>query len=173
MTRPRETIFGVRLAEARAARGLEIEALAFHCHVSQSSIEQWIGDRCEPLLAYAYKVASALGYDVEDLADPALEGALVRRREDRQLPWTFGFKGSVCTTAFGPTLKAELAAREIQIKQFAMDIGVPRCAVTKWVSERLDYRAEPRLTSAMRAADELGLSLHGLCSGEIRARGPR
>lgn len=169
--RPRETVFGPRLVEAREARGWTIERFAHHCRVSVSTAESWLGDECEPLLAYAFKAACALGYDVEDLADPSLTGPLERRRADAPGAWTFGYKDAVGSTLFGATLRLVLIQRGRTFKDFALDVGVPRSAVTKWVSESDAVRSEPRLTSAMRAADELGLSLHGLCEGRIRQRG--
>lgn len=164
--RPRETAFGLSLDEVRRERGWTIERLALHCRVSQTSMESWISDGFEPLLGYAYKTACALGYDVEVLADPARTGPFERRRPDAPGEWTFDFKGSVGSTQFGSTLRTAIAQSGQTLKGFAADIGLGRHAITAWVGRH----SEPRLTSAMRAADELGLSLHRLCEGQIRRR---
>lgn len=164
--RPTETVFGQRLADLRAERGLTIMMFALHCRVSQRSMESWIHDGAEPLLGYAYKVACALGVDIDDMADPALTGVPRRQRPDAPAPWTFDFKGAVCSTQFGATLR--LAMHPRTIVDFARDLGLSRVTVNDWTLAK----TEPRLTSAMRAAAELGVSLHGLCDGRVEWRSP-
>lgn len=162
-SRPCETVFGHRLDDVRQARGWTIERLALHCRVSLSTMESWLGDGCEPLLGYAFKAACAVGYNIEDLADPSVRSLPEPQRADAPGEWTFEFKGSVCSTEFGATLRTAVTSSGRTIKDFAAEIGIPRSAVTKWVG---GY-SEPRLTSAMRAAVVLDLSLHGLCEGRI------
>jgi transcriptional regulator with XRE-family HTH domain len=165
--RPCETIFGQRVAEIRSSLGWTVEHFANHCRVSKNSMEVWLRDGCEPLLGYAFKVACALGRDVDDLADPSLDKPAPQRRDFKPSSWTFDYKGSVGTTAFGPTVKRALGVRGSTIKDFAAELGLARTCVNDWTLGK----TEPRLTSAMRASERLGLNLHGLCEGRLEQRG--
>jgi transcriptional regulator with XRE-family HTH domain len=164
--RPCETIFGHRLDDVRRARAWTIEYFALHCRVSLRTMEEWLHCRAEPLIGYAFKTALALGYDVEDLADPSLATLPKQRREDAPGEWTFEPKGSVNKTQFGATVREAIFASGRTIKDFAEVVDVHRNAVGKWCTSA----AEPRITTAMRAAHVLGLSLHGLCEGRAIPR---
>lgn len=166
MTRPCETVFGMRIDQIRRDRGLTMVALANLAGVCLREIENWTYDRCEPILSYAYTTARALGYNVEDLADASLESIGKPPRQGIPGVASTAFKGLAGTTEFGITLKRALAERSYAKRDFALDIGVSRSSVTNWTCNGSDAR----LTSAMRAASTLGLSLHALCEGRIEAR---
>ena len=87
--------FGMRLAEARKARGMTQEQLAQQLHVSRQTVSHWENGRALPDIAMAQRIADELGLlevgnAVENDASDVNPSAGAGRPPTRRIVWVVG-----------------------------------------------------------------------------------
>jgi transcriptional regulator with XRE-family HTH domain len=159
--RPIETVFALRLMDVRERESMTYNQMAAKCCVTDSSVYRWLDMRFEPSLDLAFKVACAFGYSLDDMTDPGVESIAPAfpAIEQSWAPPRLGF---------GRALQEAMRGMRLTDVEVSRRVGVSRPRVSNWKHGH----AMPRLTSAARVADELGLSLHGMCCGDVVERHP-
>ena len=157
-------MFGVRLDDL----GVTGQEIADRSGVSPKAVSDWQLRISDPLLSYAFDVAAAFGYDVDDLtAEVPLPAP--RRDPIRQQPKPRLLKAT-CRTDFAVALTALLERERLSPKACGDLLGVHSTTVWHW--QRAD--TEPKLYFANALAIHFNLRLHAMCEGLLEpARGQR
>lgn len=152
--------FARRLYTVRQREGITARALSIRAGLADTAVSRYEMSKSEPLISYALRIAMATGYDIDDLADPAVDLPAAPRRPPQDMDRTVEAK-QVGETCWASSLSLIIHRADMSKAALARDIGIGRGRVFAWLREE----CEPRLGTAVTTANVLDVTVHEMATG--------